>query len=195
MIITNTNSTQVFDAILRTNNTYAASELQVSLLREGNDVPTVYTPTGIVYNTNSVEVTYEVDDITLLDNQVYLLTLNETGGRLLFRDKMSIINRYDNDAQDDRFIIEEDDYSFITTDTEDNFVIVGDSGSGGDKNYIHHQSSANTTWNVTHNLGKFSSVMVVDSGNTVVQGQIQFVDANNVTLIFSSAFSGRAYFN
>lgn len=195
MIITNTNSTQVFDAILRTNNTYAASELQVSLLREGNDTPSVYTPTGIVYNTNSVEVSYEVDDITLLDNQVYLLTLNELGGRLLFRDKMSIIDRYDDDAQDDRFIIEEDNYSFITTDTEDNFVIVGDSGSGADKHYTHHQSSASATWNVNHNLGKFSSVTVVDSGNTVVQGQIQFVDANNVTLIFSSAFSGRAYFN
>ena len=194
MIITNTNSTQVFDAILRTNNTYAPSELQVSLLREGDDLPSTFVPTGIVYNTNSVEVTYEVDTL-LLDNQVYLLTLNDSSGKLLFRDKMTVIDRYDEEAQADRFIIEEDDYSFITTDTEENFVIVGDSDSGGDKNYIHHQSSANTTWNVTHNLGKFSSVMVVDSGNTVVQGQIQFVDANNVTLIFSSAFSGRAYFN
>ena len=195
MIITNTNSTQVFDAILRTNNTYAASELQVSLLREGSDTPTLYIPTGIVYNTNSVEITYEVD-ILLLDNEVYLLTLSDTNGRLLFRDKMSVIDRYDEDAQDDRFIIEEDDYSFITTDSEENFIIVGDSGSGsGDKHYTHHQSSASTVWNVNHNLGKFSSVMVVDSGNTVVQGQIDYVDANNVTLIFSSSFSGRAYFN
>ena len=194
MIITNTNSTQVFDAILRTNNTYAASELQVSLLREGSDMPTLYIPTGIVYNNNSVEITYEVD-ILLLDNEVYLLTLNESSGKLLFRDKMTVIDRYDEEAQDDRFIIEEDDYSFVTTDTEENFVIVGDSNSGGDKNYVHHQSSASATWNVNHSLGKFSSVTVVDSGNTVVQGQIQFVDANNVTLIFSSAFSGRAYFN
>lgn len=183
MIITDTSSIQVFDAILRTNDTYAPSELQVTLLKEGEDIPTKYIPTGIVYNTNSVEVTYEVD-IQLRYNENYLLTLNEiSSDRLLFRDKVSILSG------------SQENYSFITSDSEDNFVVIGDVDGGGDKNYIHHQSSASSTWNVAHNLGKFSSVTVVDSGNTVVQGQIQFVDTNNATLIFSSAFSGRAYFN
>lgn len=195
MIITNTNSTQVFDAILRTSQIYSPSELSISLLKEGSDVPYIFVATGIIYNANSVEITYDVD-ISLLDNEMYLLTLNDSSDKLLFRDKMQVIDRYNDDTQDDRFIIEEDDYSFITTDSQENFVIVGDaSNQGGDKHFSHIQSSSSAIWTINHSLGKFASVMVVDSANTVVQGAIDYIDANNIRLTFSSAFSGRAYFN
>ena len=64
-----------------------------------------------------------------------------------------------------------------------------------DKNYVHTQSSASATWVVTHNLGKNASVTVVDSAGTVVIGQVDYDSINQITLTFSGAFSGKAYFN
>ena len=65
----------------------------------------------------------------------------------------------------------------------------------GDKNYIHNQGAASNVWNVTHNLGKFPSVTVVDSGNSVVIGDVNMIDLNNITITFTSSFSGKAYIN
>lgn len=66
---------------------------------------------------------------------------------------------------------------------------------GGDKNYIHVQNTPSATWNASHNLGKKPSVVVVDSADDVVYGEITYVDDNNVTLTFAGSFSGKAYFN
>lgn len=66
---------------------------------------------------------------------------------------------------------------------------------GGDKNYVHTQSTPAATWTVSHNLGKRPAVVVVDSAEDVVYGDIQYIDDNTVTLTFSGAFSGKAYFN
>ena len=66
---------------------------------------------------------------------------------------------------------------------------------GGDKNYIHVQNTPSATWAVPHNLGKKPSVVIVDSADDVVYGEITYTDDNNITLTFSGAFSGKAYFN
>ena len=66
---------------------------------------------------------------------------------------------------------------------------------GGDKNYIHVQNSPSAVWTVSHNLGKKPSIVVVDSADEVVHGEIVYNDDNNITLTFVGAFSGRAYFN
>lgn len=71
----------------------------------------------------------------------------------------------------------------------------GTNGIDGDKTYVHTQSSAASVWNVNHNLNKFPSVTVVDSGNSVVLGDIQYVDANNLNIFFSSAFGGKTWIN
>jgi hypothetical protein len=64
-----------------------------------------------------------------------------------------------------------------------------------DKNYVHTQNVASATWNIEHNLDKFASATVVDSGNNVVVGDITYNDTNNLTITFSGAFSGKAYIN
>jgi len=70
----------------------------------------------------------------------------------------------------------------------------------GTPNYTHTQSAASATWTITHNLNKFPSVTVIDSGDSVVQGEILYNSANQLTLTFyaggsTSAFSGKAYLN
>ena len=66
---------------------------------------------------------------------------------------------------------------------------------GNDKSYIFTQAVPSTTWTVSHNLEKFPSITVIDSGNTVVIGQYTYINNNNVTLTFSAAFAGKAYLN
>jgi hypothetical protein len=69
------------------------------------------------------------------------------------------------------------------------------SGALGDQNYVHNQGGASSSWTVNHNLGKFPSVFVVDSGNNVVVGEIQYTNTNSLTVSFTATFSGKAYIN
>lgn len=69
-------------------------------------------------------------------------------------------------------------------------------GAGiADRTYRHVQSSAASVWTVTHNLGKYPTVAVVDSTRRVVYGQIDYIDTNALTITFSAAFSGEVYAN
>ena len=61
--------------------------------------------------------------------------------------------------------------------------------------YIHDQSSPSTTWVITHNLGKYPSVTIVDSANSEIIGEVNYSNTNSLTLTFSAAFSGKAYIN
>ena len=59
--------------------------------------------------------------------------------------------------------------------------------------YVHTQGVASAMWQITHNLGFFPNVTVIDSGNSVVEGEIIYVDANRVDVGFSGGFTGVAY--
>ena len=61
--------------------------------------------------------------------------------------------------------------------------------------FTHNQLSPEKEWNVVHNLNKFPSVNIVDSGGSVVLGEIQYIDENQITITFTSGFSGKAYLN
>jgi len=58
---------------------------------------------------------------------------------------------------------------------------------------IHTQSSASSTWNVTHELGGRPSVTIVDSAGTVVVGDVVYNSNTSITVSFSAPFSGFAY--
>ena len=83
----------------------------------------------------------------------------------------------------------------ITADKYYGFAVYPAATSGDDLNFIYTQNTPATTWNITHSLGKFPSVSVVDSANTQVYGNVDYIDNNSLTLTFSSAFSGKAYLN
>jgi hypothetical protein len=54
---------------------------------------------------------------------------------------------------------------------------------------------ASNLWTITHNLDSYPSVTVVDSGNTVVIGEVNYTNSNTLTITFSVAFSGCAFLN
>lgn len=61
--------------------------------------------------------------------------------------------------------------------------------------YIYTQIGAASVWYITHNLGKYPSVTIVDSGDNVVYGDLIYSSADSLTAKFSAPFSGRAYLN
>jgi len=67
--------------------------------------------------------------------------------------------------------------------------------STGAPTFIFDQGVPATTWDITHNLGKFPSITVIDTGDTVVTGEYTYTNNNNVVLTFSAAFAGKAYLN
>lgn len=67
--------------------------------------------------------------------------------------------------------------------------------SAGDLTYTHVQPSASDDWLVQHGLGKFPSVTVIDSAGDEVDGDPVYIDASSLRIVFSAAFSGRAYLN
>jgi hypothetical protein len=74
-------------------------------------------------------------------------------------------------------------------------IASGPGATGGDLSYVFTQATAATSWSVTHNLGKYPSVTVVDSGNSVLLADVHYVDTNSLTVNFGAATSGKAYMN
>jgi len=74
-------------------------------------------------------------------------------------------------------------------------LVSGGGGGGSDANFVFTQASAANPWSVTHNLGKFPAVSVVDSGNNEIIPDVMYIDANSLTLTFAAATSGKAYMN
>lgn len=65
----------------------------------------------------------------------------------------------------------------------------------GDKEFVYTQSSAASSWSITHSLNKYPSVTVVDSGNNIVIGDITYNNLSTLTINFTASFSGKAYLN
>ena len=64
-----------------------------------------------------------------------------------------------------------------------------------DKNYVHTQIAAANNWTITHNLNKYPAITIVDSGGTVVVGEIEYINLNLAYVKFNGIFSGKAYCN
>jgi len=57
----------------------------------------------------------------------------------------------------------------------------------------HEQQVASNEWIITHNLGKLPSVTIIDSADSIVIGDVFFLNLNQVKISFTGAFSGKAY--
>lgn len=68
-------------------------------------------------------------------------------------------------------------------------------GNVYDAHYLFEQNVPSSFWLIDHGLGKKPSVTIVDSADTQVEGTVDYVDDNSLTVSFAVAFSGRAYLN
>jgi hypothetical protein len=67
----------------------------------------------------------------------------------------------------------------------------GPTGTG----FIFTQSSPSATWTIIHNLNRWPSVTVVDSGNSEIIPNVVYTNSNQVMATFGSPTSGKAYLN
>jgi hypothetical protein len=85
--------------------------------------------------------------------------------------------------------------------TGDNYIIELEKADGDvipiefAQSYRYIQSSNSSTWIVTHNLGFRPSVTVIDLDGDVVNGDITYDTANQLTLTFAQPIKGEAYLN
>jgi len=68
----------------------------------------------------------------------------------------------------------------------------GPAGAGGNV-FVHDQQVASASWTINHSLNIYPTVVVVDTANEVVVGDVTYVDLNNVQVSFAAPFSGKAY--
>lgn len=64
-----------------------------------------------------------------------------------------------------------------------------------DKNFVYEQIYPQKEWNIVHNLNKYPTIATIDSAGSEVIGSIKYMNKNEVTISFSHAFSGKAFFN
>lgn len=61
--------------------------------------------------------------------------------------------------------------------------------------YNHQQIAPSAIWTVIHNLGKYPSVTIADSGGNTVVGDVKHESLNKVVISFTAAFAGKAFLN
>jgi hypothetical protein len=59
--------------------------------------------------------------------------------------------------------------------------------------YHHVQGTPSAQWHVVHNVGRMVQVTVIDSGGTVVEGDLTYLSPDELTIDFTAAFAGEAY--
>jgi len=74
-------------------------------------------------------------------------------------------------------------------------IIELDSLINGGSTYTHCFNSPLQVVTITHNLGKFPSVTIVDGNNQIVTGQVDYMNSNVIQVTFSIPFSGCAFLN
>lgn len=113
---------------------------------------------------------------------------------------MSKISSYPKDTvitPDDILIGSDGNNAYITK----NFSVgtflayIEENGSLTQDTFVYPQLTPSAVWVISHGLGNFPSVTILDSSGNTVFGEITYTDANTVTLTFSAAFTGTAYLN
>lgn len=73
--------------------------------------------------------------------------------------------------------------------------VQGPRGPSGDESYIHTQSVPAATWEITHNLGQYPAVTVVDSAGRAILSDVEYLSDNALRITFAAPFGGVAYLN
>lgn len=76
-----------------------------------------------------------------------------------------------------------------------NSIIAVNTANRAYATYIHDQAIAASVWTINHNLDKYPSIIVVDTGGSVVSGKYTYTDENTLVAEFNAAFKGTAYLN
>ena len=68
-------------------------------------------------------------------------------------------------------------------------------GGGSGISQVWDVSTASATWIITHNLGLYPSVTIVDDSGEVILGDITYDSSSQITISFGEAISGKVFLN
>lgn len=71
----------------------------------------------------------------------------------------------------------------------------GPPGPGGGSTFVFDQVVPAANWIIAHNLNRFPSVSVADSSGRLVEGDVDYIDGNTISVGFVGGFAGTAYLN
>lgn len=81
----------------------------------------------------------------------------------------------------------------VDQDSPNQIIVRALGAAGNTRRFEFNQQSASATWVITHTLGGKPQVTIVDSADTHVFGEVQYNSNTQITVLFSAAFSGKAY--
>jgi hypothetical protein len=58
--------------------------------------------------------------------------------------------------------------------------------------YVYQQATPSNEWTVTHNLGRFPKVTIIDENNEIINAYVRYDSENQVTIKFSEPVRGTA---
>jgi len=159
-----------------------------------SDIVTIYEPNsdGIVLQITSVEdaskiAAYTIVSATTTTNYVEIQVLK-------YRDLTTAIFE-----RNKEFSLSFDyvNNNLNVTEATNTSQLVNDGESGNPfiSAYTHSQGLPNNVWTINHNLGRRPSVNVADSAGTLMEGAVEYIDENNLTITFNNGFSGEAHLN
>lgn len=101
----------------------------------------------------------------------------------------------DSNSIPNNVIINEDTANRVIVDQDaPNLVTVRlSTNSGTTQRHVHTQGVASSEWVITHTLGGYPSVTIVDTSKTYVIGEVKYDSNTQITVTFTAAFSGYAY--
>jgi hypothetical protein len=68
--------------------------------------------------------------------------------------------------------------------------------ASGDKHFAFNQTVSSNTWIINHNLGKYPTIAVTDSGgNVLIPDSIIYTSINSLTVTFTNPETGTIYCN
>jgi hypothetical protein len=81
----------------------------------------------------------------------------------------------------------------VNQDAPNQVVVRLAASAGNTRRQVFTQASPSVEWMIGHTLGGRPSVTIVDSAGTMVIGEVTYNSNSQVTVKFTSAFSGYAY--
>lgn len=168
----------------------ADGEISVALTAN-NDTYTV--PTGVTY-----EVTERIDGTA--ENKYFVsIGKDSPGGTVDIADLVPNTNpfttiNYATKQYVDTLLLDASVLEFTPTSeiTSDNIQDAIEEVRAISK-YVHTQASASVLWDITHNLRFYPNVTVVDSGDNLVVGDVNYLSINRLQVTFAHSFGGKAY--
>ena len=128
MIITNSNTEQSFNCMFRDGQQYSNGQLEVLVQKDGYSAIDIYTPSDVSYRPNFVTISFDLEEEKpFVDGESYYVQV-KAGSKLLFRDKLSVLDKYVDDSNTS-FKLYTSDYTF-TEDDEDEYTVLESPASG-----------------------------------------------------------------